>query len=34
MSPSEYNSVGRDIALLYVGAGVRTPDTPLIHLIR
>jgi len=24
----------RDNALLYAGAGVGTPDTPLIHLIR
>ena len=30
----EHTSIDRDNRLLYARAGVRTPDTPLIHLKR
>jgi hypothetical protein len=27
-----FSSVGRDINILYAGVGIRTSDTPLIHM--
>jgi len=33
INPRELSSVGKGYCILYAGAGVRTPDTPLLHIL-